>query len=253
MLSAKISQEDQQGDTLCNLLRDVSPVIGAVRDHIQPPSGLPVEHDGYSETSAHECAYAFLQGIWLAIKLILQQNATIAGEWYDHGPDAHLDPVLVRQSYHEIREKLMAMEPMESRRFNSMIWIESRAAIKGLRDGSTQVAAVPDQPRKLLVGWHSICEALGEKYSTRKEIKGLNDRLDGPIANKGQGTSPRVYRDDLIEWWNRLALKHKEDSNQTKGRKLSADAQYNYGTEGTVAPEVGGSVKKRRSDRHDET
>jgi hypothetical protein len=35
-------------------------------------------------------------------------------------------------------------------------------------------------------------------YSRRADIKSLNDRLAGPIANRGKGTQPMAYKEDLI-------------------------------------------------------
>jgi hypothetical protein len=105
------------------------------------------------------------------------------------------------------------------------------------------------KPRKLLDGWRDITAALEMKYSDRDKIKGLNDRCKGPIKASGKGTKPLVYADELIDWWNQMANKQQELVNAHEGRKLSATAQYNYGREGTAAPEITGSVKKRRRDR----
>jgi hypothetical protein len=90
------------------------------------------------------------------------------------------------------------------------------------------------------------------KYGDRANIKSLNKRFDGPITNKGKGTKPMVYRDELFQWWDGLATKQQELTNQQQGRRLMAEAQHNYGRSGTVAPEIGGSVKKRRK-RPDQT
>jgi hypothetical protein len=104
-------------------------------------------------------------------------------------------------------------------------------------------------PRKLLTGWRAIAAALDMKYAQHKDIKSLNQRLKGPIRNKGAGTKPMVYLDNLLEWWNHLAVQQQELSNQRDGVRLSAEAQHNYGRDGTAAPEIGGGVKKRRRDK----
>jgi hypothetical protein len=114
---------------------------------------------------------------------------------------------------------------------------------------SGPVPTVCEQPRKLLIGWHAIAAALGEKYTDHDNIKSLNERFNGPIVNKGPGTSPMVYRDALIQWWNQLAIQAEELANQREGARHTAEAQHDYGRDGTVAPEIGGEVKKRRSDR----
>lgn len=100
--------------------------------------------------------------------------------------------------------------------------------------------------RKLLTGWHEITDALDMNYSDRKKIISLNARRDGPIKNRGVGKSPMVYRDELIEWWNKMEIQGQESWNRSEGAKLSGEAQYNFGREGTVAPEIGGTVKRRR-------
>jgi hypothetical protein len=104
-------------------------------------------------------------------------------------------------------------------------------------------------PRKLLTGWREIAAALDMKHSDRDKIKSLNARCGGPIKNRGSGTPPMVYRDELIEWWNRLAVQAEENENRRAGARASAEAQHNYGREGTAAPEIGGAVKKRRRPR----
>jgi hypothetical protein len=114
----------------------------------------------------------------------------------------------------------------------------------------TQQSPPNDQkPRTLLSGWHEIAKALEMRYADRKDISSLNKRFNGPINNQGAGTKPMVYKDVLIEWWNKLAIRAEELTNQQEGAKLSADAQHNYGREATAAPEIGGGVKKRRRDR----
>jgi hypothetical protein len=108
---------------------------------------------------------------------------------------------------------------------------------------------VSEQPRLLLTDWRGIAAALDMKYADRDKIKSLNARLKGPIVNSGPGTSPLVYRDELIQWWNRLAIQAEELANQREGKRLTAEAQHNYGKDGTAAPEINGEVKKRRRDR----
>ncbi len=109
--------------------------------------------------------------------------------------------------------------------------------------------SVNEQPRKLLTGWHEITAALDMTYGDRDKIKDANKLFEGPIRNSGPGTNPMVYLDGLITWWNRLDLKQQELANRRVGERLSAEAHHNYGRDGTAAPEIGGGVKKRRSDR----
>jgi hypothetical protein len=118
-------------------------------------------------------------------------------------------------------------------------------------DGSEPEAKSEDEPnpKKLLVGWHEIAAALDMNHGRHKDIKSLNDRCEGPIVNKGPGTKPMVYQDDLIEWWNSLAVLQQELANQREGVKLTAEAEHNYARDDKVAPEIGGRVKKRRRDK----
>lgn len=46
-----------------------------------------------------------------------------------------------------------------------------------------------------------------------------------------------------------MAITYEESANTRKGASLSAEAQHNFGRDGIVAPEVSGSIKKRRKDR----
>jgi hypothetical protein len=105
------------------------------------------------------------------------------------------------------------------------------------------------QPKQLLTGWHAIAAALKLRYNQRKDIKSLNERFEGPIRHRGAGTRPMVYLDDLLDWWNHLAIQEQELANQRDGARLSAEAQHNYGRDGEAAPEIGGGVKKRRKDK----
>jgi hypothetical protein len=109
--------------------------------------------------------------------------------------------------------------------------------------------ASQEPPRKLLKGWKAIATAVEMKHAQRNEIKGLNEKFNGPIRNTGRGTWPMVYLDDLRAWWDSLDSQAQEMKNRREGTRLSAEARHNYGRDGTAAPEVGGGVKKRRRDR----
>jgi hypothetical protein len=107
----------------------------------------------------------------------------------------------------------------------------------------------PVEPRALLNGWHAITSAVNLKYADRQKVARLNVRLQGPIKNRGRGTQPMVYKDDLISWWNKLDILQQQLANQRQGAKLSAKAQHPYSRGGAVAPEIGGGIKRRRT-RH---
>jgi hypothetical protein len=105
------------------------------------------------------------------------------------------------------------------------------------------------EARKMLIGWHQITSALKMKYDARGAIQSLNEHYGGPIVNRGAGTKPLVYYDDLVTWWNRLAVLQQDLSGQREGAWRTAAEQHNYGREGKAAPGVGGGVKKRRRDK----
>lgn len=108
-----------------------------------------------------------------------------------------------------------------------------------------------EQPAEYLFSWLEIldCLNLPNDEETRRRVSRLNQEHNGPIIVTGKGGQPKVEKSKLIEWWNRLEILWKDRANQEAGKKMSGEAQHNYGASGTAAPEVGGGVKKRRRDR----
>lgn len=130
-------------------------------------------------------------------------------------------------------------------------WFHDMAVLRR-RAEDVAPAGVPKEesgPKKMLTTWREITEALGENHTQRGKIKRLNESLNGPIPKVAQGSQPRVEKEKLIDWWNRLAIQQMELANQSDGEMKSAAAQYNYGRDGAAAPEIGGHVKKRRGDK----
>ena len=116
-------------------------------------------------------------------------------------------------------------------------------------EGQSVESQESTEPKKLLTGWHKISKALNMPYDQRNGIKSLNKRFDGPITNRGPGTHPMVYEEELREWWDKLAAQEQELANKREGVRLSAKDQHDYGRDGTATPGIGGGVKKRRRDR----
>ena len=87
---------------------------------------------------------------------------------------------------------------------------------------STSEATMVDpqlaKPKKLLTGWREITEALDGKNDDRDKVKSLNDRFKGPISSRDKGTQPMAYRDELIGWWNKMAVKQQKLANQERGK-----------------------------------
>jgi hypothetical protein len=115
---------------------------------------------------------------------------------------------------------------------------------------STKQAAAP---RDYLFGWQDILKAINRKARDRETVRGLNERLGGPIWIAGRGGRPRVDRAELLAWWNRLGEIYKANdeaaAESDRDRKAVGDNQYTQGREGhadTVAPDISGRVKRRR-------
>lgn len=107
------------------------------------------------------------------------------------------------------------------------------------------------KPKEYLTSWRAILIALGLKSNDedREKVRNLNTRYAGPIIFSGQGAQPKVEKSKLIEWWNGLAIQWETGYARGRDAKPTIDDQYDYGREGTVAPEISGGVKKRRKDR----
>jgi len=131
--------------------------------------------------------------------------------------------------------------------------LKARAAWEAARlVDESPVVAVPSPPRKdrtLLQGTHAICGALDLDVDNWKELKSLSERLKGPIVNDGSGSRPRVFKEDLIAWHDSLGVSYADRVNQSDGKKLAAESVHDYAANDEVAPEIAGSVKKRRKSR----
>lgn len=112
-------------------------------------------------------------------------------------------------------------------------------------------AADPGPPDKLLTTWRMILDALELTHNQeeRQRVKGLNEHYAGPLVNRGRGKQPAVEKRKLLDWWNHLEGTMQDKAHQKAGAKHEAEASHPYGREGTVAPEIGGSHKKRRKPR----
>ncbi len=125
------------------------------------------------------------------------------------------------------------------------------AAERELR--TIEAAAVPanQTPKTYLTSWREILQTLDLRNDEeeRTKVKRLSDHYEGPIIVPGQGAQPKVERSRLLAWWNRLEIQFGDEIHQQRGKAANADAQHNYGRTGQAAPEIGGGVKKRRSDR----
>lgn len=161
------------------------------------------------------------------------------GEWWSRCFDAVNQTPVVQKSAVPIDWKAI-----QDRDADVLEWFER------LQGGCGPDTAI-GTPKKFLRGWAEILVAVGEKNNdeTRRMVKRLNELREGPISKPGRGSRPIVEQSKLLQWWNRLDLEQQDAANQREGEKLAAKFQHAYGREGTVVPEIGGAVKRRRKDR----
>jgi hypothetical protein len=124
-----------------------------------------------------------------------------------------------------------------------------RARATDTRSADDMAVAEADTPRRLLSGWGAIREALGLPKDHQNNLRNLNKRLNGPIRTGSRGKQAIAHHDELIDWWNKLAILQQDQENRQAGRIAAASASFDYGREGTVSPEIGGHQKTRRGSR----
>ena len=111
--------------------------------------------------------------------------------------------------------------------------------------------------KHLLHGWRAIDDALGLSRSypnmnydeRRRKLAYLNRRFDGPIKTVGKGSQPIVNRSDLIAWWNSLEDLAENQKARIRDKQATLQKRYPYSRAGHIVPEIGGSVKRRKSKR----
>jgi len=105
----------------------------------------------------------------------------------------------------------------------------------------------PRVPKRYLVNWHEILDALGLPNNDEKRslVNRLMDELSGPIVVAGQGSQPRVEKMELLEWWKGLQDRFKELGQRRMDLAATLSAQHDDGREGISTPEISGSVKHR--------
>jgi hypothetical protein len=119
----------------------------------------------------------------------------------------------------------------------------------------TPAAVSPESIKQLLHGWQAIVKALGlaqtypgMKYEERRrKLVYLNRRFNGPIKSRGKGNQPVVNRSDLIAWWNSLEKQAEDAQARIRDKKATLQSHHRYGRTAQVAPDIGGSVRHRKS------
>jgi hypothetical protein len=129
--------------------------------------------------------------------------------------------------------------------------IPGAAAPKTGEKDSLDAAAAGTEPTDYLLSWREILTVLKRDCTEENQrlVRTAHDKYPGPIFFFGQGAQPKVVRQKLIEWWNHLEIQFADQQNQKQGAEIDVEDQHNYGRKGTVAPNIGGGVKRRRADR----
>lgn len=219
------------------------------------PRGLFIEYED-REAFRKDRTEAEKQAFRDSVELRKARERLLASG-YD-APDSWLtvNPILL-VDYKEDAEGFMGLAyRLEDRKAVIAVCRELDAAIMRLTMKPEAGAKAPDptqpavdaQPKARLFSWREILAALGVASGdeSRRRIKRLNELRQGPIRTKGKGSQPQVERGALIEWWNRLEIEAEDQANRREGRRLESEAQYAYGRNGTVAPEIGGTIRARR-------
>jgi hypothetical protein len=106
------------------------------------------------------------------------------------------------------------------------------------------------RPKQYLRNWREILAALDlpNNEESKGWVRRLIDLHAGPIIlPHKRGGQPKAEKSKLIEWWNGLEDRFKESGQRIRDRDATVAVTHNYGRDGTVAPDVGGSVKNRRT------
>jgi hypothetical protein len=105
----------------------------------------------------------------------------------------------------------------------------------------------PSSPTQYLWNWREILDALDMKNNdeNQRRVRDANRQYGGPIILPPRGGQPKVSKAKLLEWWNHLEIRFLTEVGEDN-TQASLQAQYEYGKEGTVLPDISGHVKKRR-------
>lgn len=140
------------------------------------------------------------------------------------------------------------LAPSEYKRLNAggkLVWLEKACGKQEPEEIKTPQQG-DQEPKAYLLGWREILDALGLKSDQKDRVARLSSEYEGPIIVPGQGAQPKVEKTKLLAWWNRLEITWEDQLNQKRGGALEGASQHDYGRMGRVAPEIKGSVRKRR-------
>jgi hypothetical protein len=109
------------------------------------------------------------------------------------------------------------------------------------------------RPLQYLLSWSEILDALNLKNNgvNQSRVRQLNELYGGPIVLPGKGGQPKVSKDRLLPWWNKLEERFQELEQKQADTQATLQAQHSYGRDGQVLPAISGHVKKRRRKKGD--
>jgi hypothetical protein len=110
-------------------------------------------------------------------------------------------------------------------------------------------AAEPPKPKTYVMSWAEILSALDrhDDEATRTKISRLNEKFNGPIISPGQGAQPFAEKTSLINWWNELETRFREEEQKRIDSRATVQDRYEHGRDGVVSPGITGhEVKSRR-------
>jgi hypothetical protein len=101
-------------------------------------------------------------------------------------------------------------------------------------------------PSKWIIGKANILEVLDQPNEKWNWILSLSRDFDGPIKTREGGASI-ANREELFEWFEKALERYGKQETREKDRKTAGKDTFTYGRNGTVAPQINGSVKKKRA------
>jgi hypothetical protein len=154
-----------------------------------------------------------------------------------------------------LAEEIRGAEPAQPATDAQIAQVPAPDEGEGAMPTRTPAAVSPESIKQLLHGWQPIVEALelSQIYPNmtheerRRKLAYLNRRFNGPIKTGGKGSQPFVIRSDLIAWWNSLEKQAENAQARIRDKKATLQSHHRYGRTAQVAPDIGGSVRHRKS------
>ncbi len=197
---------------------------------------------GFSEKSAHEVVQQLGKDTLEAVQWLAPQKGLAL--------DYLLNPVSPLRTE---RQGLGPISVAEANRLEAeCLWEAENAWERAKAPPSARDETADNHgnqpPRAYLTSWQDILITLGKKDNRedQRQLKALNKKYAGPIITPKQGAQPKVDKAKLLEWWDGLEQQFQESQQRQRDTKATVAAQHPYARGGTVVPDIGGGVKKRR-------